>query len=199
MTAEVTAEAIFSGHTAHGWADRPVPQDMLERMVAMAGMGPTAFNQQPLRVILVTSALAKARLEPALSRGNRDKTMAAPVTAILCSDLGFWRDLPQVWPQADVRGYFDGNLQAARDSARRNATLQAGYMILAARALGLGAGPMSGFDAGRVAAEFLPAPGSGDRMADWEVNFLLNIGWPDPGAVRPRLPRHGFGHVARIV
>jgi 3-hydroxypropanoate dehydrogenase len=198
MVAEMTAEAIFAGHTAHGWADRPVPQAMLERLVAMAGMGPTAFNQQPLRVIFVTTAEGKARLEPALSRGNRDKTMAAPVTAILCSDLGFWRDLPQVWPQADVRGYFDGKPDAARDSARRNATLQAGYLILAARALGLGAGPMSGFDAGRVAGEFLPGD-SGDRMAGWEVNFLLNIGWPDPAANRPRLPRHGFGHVARIV
>lgn len=193
------AAAIFEGHTAHGWTDRPVPHDMLGRMVAMAGMGPTAFNQQPLRVIWVTSAAGKARLAPALSRGNRDKTMAAPVTGILCCDLGFWRDLPVVWPHQDVRGYFDGNPQAARDSARRNATLQAGYLIMAARALGLGAGPMSGFDAARVAADFLPPPDSDDRMAAWEVNFLLNVGWPDSAADRPRLPRHGVDHVARVI
>ncbi|QYK40000.1 MAG: malonic semialdehyde reductase [Paracoccaceae bacterium] len=191
---EAALETIFAAHTAHGWQDRPVPESLLRRMVDLAGMGPTAFNQQPLRVILVTSAEGKARLAPAMSRGNRDKTMAAPVTAILCRDLGFWRNLPDLWPAQDVRGFYDGRPEAALASATRNATLQAGYLVLAARALGLGAGPMSGFDAAAVTAAFLDGP---DR-AEWQVDFLMNIGFADPAANRPRLPRLGFDRIARM-
>lgn len=184
--------AIFEGHTAHGWQDRPLPRDLVDRAIAMATMGPTAFNCQPLRLIRVSSAEGKARLAPALSRGNHDKTMAAPVTAILCADAGFWRLLPEVWTGPDMRPLFDGKPEAARETALRNATLQAGYLILAARALGLGAGPMSGFDAAAVAAAFLSTP---DR-ADWQIICLLNLGWPDPAATRPRAPRLGPDRIA---
>ncbi|HMO71902.1 MAG TPA: malonic semialdehyde reductase [Paracoccaceae bacterium] len=190
---EAALDALFGTHTAHGWLDRPVPRGLIRRMVDLAGMGPTAFNQQPLRLILVDSAGAKARLSPALSGANRAKTMAAPVTAILCHDRGFWRHLPEVWPAQDVRGYFDGQPQAAAESARRNGTLQAGYLIMAARALGLGAGPMSGFDRAKVAAAF-----TADRQ-EWEVDMLVNIGWADPAAFRPRNPRLGFDRMAAFV
>jgi 3-hydroxypropanoate dehydrogenase len=187
-------DAVFCARTAHGWQDRPVPDALLRRVVELAAMGPTAFNQQPLRVIFVTSAEGKARLAPALSRSNRDKTLAAPVTAILCRDLGFWRALPVLWPAQDVRPFYDGRPAAAAASALRNATLQAGYLIIAARALGLGAGPMAGFDAAAVAAAFLTAP----ETAEWEVDFLLNLGWADPAAHRPRGPRLPFDRIARF-
>lgn len=186
---------VFGAHTAHGWLDRPVPEPLLRRLVELAGLGPTAFNQQPLRILFVTSPEARARLAPCMSSGNRAKTLAAPVTAILCHDLGFWRRLPALWPERDVRPFYDGRAADAERSALRNGTLQAGYLILAARALGLGAGPMSGFDAGRVAEAFLTAPDT----AEWRVDFLLNLGWPDRAADRPRLPRLDFAAVARMV
>ncbi|MGC5198763.1 malonic semialdehyde reductase, partial [Aphanothece microscopica] len=162
-----------------------MPDALLRRLVALAFGGPTAYNQQPLRVIFVTSPEGKARLAPAVSRSNRDKTLAAPVTAILCHDLRFFDHLPRLWPQADVRPWYDGHPATARDSAFRNATLQAGYLLMAARALGLDAGPMSGFDPAAVAAEFLPGRA-------WEVGFLVNLGFADPAGARPRNPRLGF-------
>lgn len=187
---EAALAAVFGAQTAHGWLDRPVPPDLIRRVVDLAGMGPTAFNQQPMRLILVQSPEAKARLAPALSNANRAKTLAAPVTAIVCHDRGFWRNLPELWPAADVRPFFDGRPEAAAESARRNGTLQAGYLVLAARALGLGAGPMSGFDRAQVAAAF-----AADRP-EWEVDMLVNLGWADPAAARPRNPRLGLDRIA---
>jgi 3-hydroxypropanoate dehydrogenase len=191
---DATLDRLFlDARSTHAFAAAPVPDAVLERLVALAMLGPTAFNQQPLRILFLRGAAAKARLAPALSSGNRDKTMAAPVTAVLCWDMGFADRLPELWPKADVRGHF-ADEHRRRDSARRNGTLQAGYLLMAARALGLGCGPMSGFDAGRVAAEFLAGSG-------WEVNLLVNLGWPAPDAPPPppRLPRLGFGDVARIL
>jgi 3-hydroxypropanoate dehydrogenase len=190
--AQAGLDLLFAAHTHHAWDARPVAEATLRRLVELAFGGPTAFNQQPLRVIFVTSPEAKARLAPALSRSNRDKTLAAPVTAILCHDLRFFDHLPRLWPQADVRSWYDGQPGPARDSAFRNATLQAGYFLMAARALGLDCGPMSGFDAAVVAAAFLEG-------RDWEVGFLMNLGHGDPAAVRPRNPRLGFDEVAAIL
>lgn len=185
-------DLLFAAHTHHAWEDRPVPVETLRRLIALAFGGPTAFNQQPLRVLFVTTPEAKARLAPAVGRSNRDKTLAAPVTAIMCHDLAFFRHLPRLWPLADVRPFYDGQPDAARTSSFRNATLQAGYFLMAARALGLDAGPMSGFDAARVTADFL-------QGRDWEVNFLVNLGHGVPAAVRPRNPRLGFDEVAAIL
>ncbi len=190
---EAGLDLLFrAAQTHHGWQDRPVPDDLLRAALDLAKMGPTAFNQQPLRVIFVTSPEGKARLSPAMSRGNHDKTMAAPVTAIMCCDLEFWRNLPELWPAADVRGFYDKSPEAARESAARNGTLQAGYFILAARALGLDCGPMSGFDRAKVAAAFL-------HGRPWEVNFLVNLGYGLPEKVNPRAPRLPFGRMAEIV
>ncbi len=175
--------ALFeAGHTAHGWLDRPVDPGLIDRAYRKAAMAPTAFNQQPMRLVLLESAEAKARLSPALSDANRAKTLAAPVAAIVCYDLAFWQHLPTLWPAKDVRGFYDGKPEAAAESAIRNGTLQAGYFLLALRAEGLGAGPMSGFHKARVQAEFLPD-------SPWQVNFLMTIGWADPAAFRPRAPR----------
>lgn len=185
-------EAAFGASTAHGWTGAPLAGDRLAEALRVAGLGPTAYNQQPLRAVFVVSEAAKARLAPAMGRSNRDKTLAAPATAILCADLEFWRHLPRLWPQADVRGHYEGRAEAARDSARLNATLQAGYLIATLRAMGLGTGPMAGFDRAAVAAAFVvPRP--------WEVLFLLNIGAADPAAARPRNPRLGLAEIAEIL
>jgi nitroreductase len=190
---EAGLDLLFrAAQTHHGWQDRPVPAQLLEQVLDLAKMGPTAFNQQPLRVIFVTTAEGKARLSRAMSRGNHDKTMAAPATAILCYDLEFWRNLPELWPQADVQGYYNKSLDAARESAQRNGTLQAGYFLMAARALGLDCGPMSGFDKAKVADAFL-------QGRPWEVNFLMNLGYGLPEKVNPRAPRLPFARMAEIV
>lgn len=171
--------------------DRPVAPELLEEVTRLAMLMPSGFNQQPLRVVWVVTPEGKARLEPALSRGNHAKTMAAPVTGILCWDTDFVAHLPVVWPQADVTGYYP-DAEARRNSARTNGLIQAGGLILAARALGLGAGPMGGFDRAKVQAEFLDGTG-------WEAGFLLNLGWPAANPPHPRLPRLPFGTVARVV
>lgn len=178
--------------THNGWQDRPVAPALLEQVLDLAKMGPTAMNQQPLRVIFVQSPEAKARLAPAMSKGNLDKTMAAPATAIMCYDLEFWRNLPELWPHADVSAGFRDKPEVARDNAQRNGTLQAGYFIMAARALGLDCGPMGGFDRGKVAAAFLDG-------RPWEVNFLINLGYGDASRVHPRNPRLPFARMAEVL
>lgn len=181
-----------NAYTHYGWQERAVTDAVLEKMVSLAETGPTAFNQQPMRVSFVRSAEAKAKLAPALSAGNLDKTMAAPVTAIISFDLDFWQNLPETFPGFDAKAFFEGNPDGARDSATRNGTLQAGYLIMAARALGLDCGPMSGFDPAKVKEAFL-------QGRNWEVNFLLNLGYGDAGMVRPRNPRLGFGRIAEML
>ena len=186
-------DLLFRDARTHGaWLDRPIPDDLLMQVVELASTGPTAFNQQPLRVIFVRSAEAKARLAPALSRGNLQKTMDAPATAILCHDRDFWKHLSEAAPGFDAAGMFEGNPDAALESARRNGTLQSGYFILAARALGLDAGPMSGFDKEKVTEAFL------SDHPTWEVNLLVNLGHGNAEALRPRRPRHPTDFTASI-
>lgn len=189
---DAALDALFRTARSHpAFADRPVEIGTLQDLTRLALLSPSGFNQQPLRIVWVTSAQGKARLEPALSRGNHAKTMAAPVTGIVCWDVNFTDHLPTVWPKADVRGFYPDE-DARRGSARTNGLLQAGALMLAARALGLGVGPMGGFDRARVQAEFLQGTG-------WEVAFLMNLGWPGDDPAEPRLPRLGFDTVARIV
>lgn len=189
---DAALDTLFRAARSHPtFADRPVVTATLQELTALALLAPSGFNQQPLRIVWVTSPEGKARLEPALSRGNHAKTMAAPVTGIVCWDLNFTDHLPTVWPKADVRSFYPDE-EARRASARTNALIQAGALILAARALGLGVGPMGGFDRARVQAEFLAGSG-------WEVAFLMNLGWPAANPDDPRAPRLGFDTVARVV
>lgn len=181
-----------NAYTHYGWQERDVTDAILEKMVSLAETGPTAFNQQPMRVTFVRSTEAKAKLAPALSAGNLEKTMAAPVTAIISFDLDFWQHLPETFPGFDAKAFFEGNPDGARVSATRNGTLQAGYLIMAARAVGLDCGPMSGFDPALVKETFL-------QGRNWEVNFLLNLGYGDADLVRARNPRLGFSRVAEIL
>lgn len=186
---QAVSQLFDDAHTPHAWLDRPVDPALIDQALAMAMLPPTAFNQQPLRLLLLQSPEAKARIAPAMSNANRPKTLAAPITAIVCYDVDFWRDMSTLWPHSDVRPFFEGNLSAAEESAQRNGTLQAGYLILALRSLGLGVGPMSGFNKAMVQDEFL-------KDAPLRVNFLMNIGWADRASFRPRNPRRTPDQIA---
>ncbi len=184
---------FLEARTANGFHPTPVPHALLEQIVTLAELGPTAANALPLRVVFVESAEGKARLLPALHAGNVDKTAAAPVTAIVAADLQFYEHLPRLFPHNDFRPMFAGeeNAQRAREFATMNATLQGAYLMLAARALGLDAGPMGGFDKAKVDAEFFP---DGTLNSLW----LVNIGYGDDTKLFDRNPRLTFEEIARF-
>ena len=193
MTATETGflAAIFrEARTFSHWQARPVPEAMVEAAFELACLGPTSANCQPLRLVLVRSPAAKERLLPCVSSGNYEKVRTAPITAIVAYDLEFFELLPRLYPHTDARGWFTTDPALAEETGFRNSSLQGAYFILALRAQGLDCGPMSGFDAAKVDAAFFP-----DYR--YRTNFLLNIGYGDRGALRPRLPRLGFDEVAR--
>jgi 3-hydroxypropanoate dehydrogenase len=186
-------DLLFRSARSHkAWLDRPVSGDLLRRVYDLARLGPTSANCSPMRVLFLTSRAAKERLRPALSPNNVDKTMQAPVTAIVAHDLEFHEQLPRLFPAADMRANFVGKPELIAVTAFRNGTLQGAYLMLAARALGLDCGGMSGFDNAKVDAEFFP---------DGRVksNFLCNLGYGDPGKLGPRGPRLPFDEVCRII
>lgn len=176
---------FYQGRTYGRFLDKPVSEETLRKAWDLARMGPTAANGQPLRVIFLRSAKARERLLTALAPNNVEKTIAAPVTAILAHDLDFFERLPVLYPHADARSWYADNPALADETAFRNGSLQAGYFILALRAVGLDAGPMSGFDNAKVDAEFF----AGTRLRS---NLLVNIGYGDVAALRPRGPRLSF-------
>jgi len=190
---EAALRQLFLDARTHiAWRDAPVDEATLRRLWDLARMPPTSANCQPVRVVFVTSAAAKEKLRPALMPGNVDKTMAAPVTAIIGHDMAFHEELPRLFPHADARSWFAGNEALIEQTAFRNGTLQGAYLMLAARALGLDCGPMSGFDAAKVDAAFFPE----GRV---KTNFLCNIGYGDPAALMPRNPRLAFDEACAIV
>lgn len=164
----------------------------LRRLYDLLKFGPTAANSCPARFVFVRSPEAKALLEPALDAGNRDKTLAAPVTVIVAYDLDFHHKLPVLFPHTDARSWFEGPRDNRLVPALRNGSLQGAYLILAARALGLDAGPMSGFDHAKVDAAFF----AGTQV---KSNFLVNLGKGDDGSIFPRSPRLSFHEACRIV
>ncbi|HXR91741.1 MAG TPA: malonic semialdehyde reductase [Steroidobacteraceae bacterium] len=180
-------------HTHNGWLDRPVTDETLRTLYDLFKLGPTSLNTCPARFVFVRSPEAKERLRPALSPGNVDKTMAAPVTAIIGYDEQFYEHMGFLFPGREgVRERFAANPANAHETAFRNGTLQGAYLIIAARAIGLDAGPMSGFDNARVDAEFF----AGTRC---KSNFLCNLGYGDPAKVRERLPRFAFETVCQVL
>ena len=188
-----TLDQLFrEAQTHNGWRPIDVPDSLLEEAVELAKMGPTSANTSPLRIVFVRSPEAKARLKGALAPGNVDKTMAAPVTAILGHDTKFYDLLPRLFPHADAKAWFVGNEVFANDTAYKNGTLQVAYFILALRAVGLDTGPMSGFDNASVDAEFFP----GGQI---KSNVLVNIGYGDPAKLFPRSPRLKFAEIATYV
>lgn len=183
---------FYQAHTHNGWQDRPVSDAQLHQLYDALRWAPTAANGSPARLVFVRSAEAKARLAPALSEGNLAKTLAAPVTVIVGMDMEFYEKLPQLSPAVDARAWFAGNDAAIQSTAFRNSSLQGGYLILAARALGLDVGPMSGFDNAQVDAAFF----AGSAV---KSNFICNIGYGDPAKIRPRAPRLAFDQACQIL
>jgi 3-hydroxypropanoate dehydrogenase len=175
------------------WQDKPVSDDLLRQVYDLMKWGPTSANCSPARILFLRTAEAKERLRHALSPTNVDKTMQAPVTAIVGHDLKFYENLPRLFPNNPAaREWFSGNPQLAEVTAFRNSTLQGGYFILAARAVGLDCGPMSGFDNSKVDAEFF----SGTSM---KSNFLCNLGYGDASKLFPRNPRLDFDEACKLL
>jgi 3-hydroxypropanoate dehydrogenase len=170
------------------WLDREVPEDLLEEAWMLARLAPTSANGSPMRLVLLRTPEEKRRLAPALDAGNREKSLSAPVVAIVAHDREFWRLLPRLYPHTDAAAWFRGDETLARETALRNGTLQAAWYMLALRALGLDVGPLSGFDAAGVDRIFF----AGTTL---ETNFVLNVGYGDPEVVRPRLPRLDFAEI----
>jgi 3-hydroxypropanoate dehydrogenase len=185
-------QLFLEARTHRQWQVKEVPDGTLKTLVDLMKMGPTSANCSPARILFVKSKAAKERLRPHLSSGNVEKTMAAPVTAIIGHDMAFYEHLPRLFPHKDARSWFVGNQELIRTTAFRNGSLQGAYLILAARALGLDVGGMSGFDNAGVDREFF-------KNTSVESNFLCNLGHGDPSGMHERLPRFGFDEVARIV
>jgi 3-hydroxypropanoate dehydrogenase len=179
-----------NARTKWEFTDEPVTDDELRALYDLVKLGPTSANCSPARFIFVRTPEGKEKLKPCLSAGNIDKVMAAPVTVIIAQDGLFYQKLPDLYPPADAKGWFSGNPDFAEDTAYRNATLQGAYLIMAARAMGLDCGAMSGFDKTKVDRAFFTAN-------SWKSNFLLNIGHAVPGEHPfPRLPKLSFDEAA---
>ena len=192
ISQEALDQLFRDARTHSTWLPEPVPVELLHKAYELARLGPTSANGSPARFVFLTSPGAKALLKPVLAPGNVDKTMAAPVTVIIAWDTQFHQHLPRLFPQFDMRSYFVGNHTLINETAFRNSSLQAAYFILAARALGLDCGPMSGFNADKLNAEFFPD-------GKWKVNLLCNLGYGDPSKLHPRNPRLNFEEASVIL
>ena len=183
---------FHQARTCYGWLNRKVPDTLLHRLVELTLLPPTSANSSPARFVFVTTPEGKEKLKPCLSSGNVDKTMAAPVTAIVAYDPEFWRHMDRLFPHGDMKTMFEKSPEMAEQASFRNGSLMGGYMILAARSLGLDCGPMSGFDATKVNETFLSG-------TTYKANFLCNIGYGDPASVKERGPKFAFDEIASIV
>jgi len=194
MLSETALDQLFrSARTYNAFLPKEVSDDQLHQIYELTKFGPTSANSSPMRVVFVRSKEAKEKLSPFMSEGNRAKTLAAPVSAIVGTDHEFYEKLPHLFPHADARSWFVGNQPAIDITAFRNASLQGAYLILAARAVGLDCGPMSGFDADGVNAAFL----AGTAV---KANFIINIGYGDASRdLFPRSPRLTFDEACKIV
>ena len=177
--------------THHAWQAKEVADGLLREIYDLAKWGPTSANSMPMRIVFAKSKAAKEKLIPALMGGNVDQVRAAPVTAIVAYDQRFYEQLPTLFPAFDMRPMFVSNPSMSEQTAFRNSSLQGAYLILAARALGLDAGPMSGFDNAKVDAAFF-------ENSSWKSNFICNLGYGDPAKLYPRGPRLSFDEACVI-
>ncbi|HBC06655.1 MAG TPA: malonic semialdehyde reductase [Rhodospirillaceae bacterium] len=196
MSDKITESALDQlfrdARTHNGWTGEPVGEDLLRQLWDLVKMAPTSANCSPARLVFVASDAAKEKLKPCLMEGNVAKTMAAPVTVIIGQDMEFYEKLPELFPHTDAKSWFAGNDDLIAETAFRNSTLQGGYLIMAARALGLDCGPMSGFDTAKVDAAFF----AGTKVT---ANFLCNIGHGTTEDLFPRSPRFAFDDACRVV
>ena len=193
IVADADLDRIFRvARTHRSWRAEPVSDVVLQAAYDLARLAPTSGNCSPMRVVFLKSPAAKERLRPALDEGNVKQTMAAPVTAIIAHDLDFVARLPKLYPYADARRWYEGKPALIETTAFRNGSLQGAYFILAARAVGLDCGPMSGFSNAKVDAEFF----AGGRV---KSNFLCNLGYGDGAGMRPRAPRLEFDEACSIL
>jgi len=190
---DAALDQIFREARTHTvWLPKPVPTELLRQIYELAALGPTSANTTPARFVFLTTREAKERLHPALAPGNVEKTMTAPVTVIVAWDTEFHEKLPKLFPHADARSWFLGKPAFIEETAFRNSSLEGAYFILAARALGLDCGPMSGFDQAKVNAEFFPD-------GKWKSNFLCNLGYGDATKIFPRNPRLSFDEACQVL
>jgi 3-hydroxypropanoate dehydrogenase len=181
-----------SARTHNVWLDKPVSDDTLKQLYDLMKWGPTSANCSPARIVFVRTPEAKERLLEGVAAGNQEKTKTAPVTAIIGFDTKFYDKLPKLFPHADARAWFANSPEVADVTARRNSSLQGGYFIIAARALGLDCGPMSGFDAAKVDEAFF-------KGTDIKSNFICNLGYGDATKLFPRSPRLEFDEACKLV
>jgi 3-hydroxypropanoate dehydrogenase len=206
-TSDEALDILFRrARTFSTWFDKPVSDDLLRDVYDLMKWGPTSMNGCPVRILFLRTNESKERLRPALAAGNVQKTMAAPVTAIIANDMRFYDKLPKLMPyNPKAAGLFENSPELAEVTAKRNATLQGAYFMLAARALGLDCGPMSGFDSARVDQEFFGAGLERNGICEeyspgrLKSNFLCNLGYGDPAGLHPRLPRLTFDEACRLL
>ena len=210
MTTTLNAEGLDllfrEARTHNAWLAKPVSDDTLRQLYDLLKWGPTSANCSPARILFLRTPEAKQRLLPALSPGNVEKTMSAPVTAIIGYDGRFYEHLPKLFPHADARSWFVNTPELAEVTARRNSSLQGAYLMFAARSLGLDCGPMSGFDHAKVDHEFFPAASSAGAIdqeyfpdSHIKTNFLCNLGYGDPAKLFPRSPRLDFDEACKLL
>lgn len=191
LSDEALDQLFREARTYNEWRDEDISDVTLQALFDLMKMGPTSANCSPLRIVFIKSDEAKEKLKPVLSEGNVEKTMTAPVTAILAEDTKFYDHMPKLFPHTDAKSWFIGNDDLIRETAFRNSTLQGAYFIMAARSLGLDCGPMSGFDTDKLNEAFF-------KDTTFKVNFLCNLGYGDPKNLFPRSPRFEFDDVCEI-
>jgi|SRR5438270_3985323 len=189
---EAIAQLFLAARTYNSWSDRSLDESTIRRLYELTAIGPTAANSNPARFLFITSAAGRERLRPHINVGNLEKTMAAPCCVIVAYDTLFYELMPQLFPSRDLKSKFESQGALVEDLVRRSATLQGAYLILAARALGLDTGPMSGFDRETLERDFFPD-------GRWKANFLCNIGYGTDEGLYPRNPRLDFDQACRIL
>ncbi|WP_110972714.1 malonic semialdehyde reductase [Pseudomonas huaxiensis] len=184
---------LFGAARSHnGWSTQGIDDDVLRQLYDLLKMAPTSANCSPGRFVFLRSMAAKERLAPALSKGNLEKTMTAPVSIVVAWDTAFYEHLPTLFPHADAKSWFTHSPEAAHETAFRNGSLQGAYLIIAARSLGLDVGALSGFEASKVDAEFFAG-------TTWTANFIVNLGHGNPEKLFGRLPRLAFEDACQLL
>lgn len=185
-------QLFLKARTYNNWKNEDVSEKILHEIYDLMKWGPTSANTCPARIVFVKSTEAKEKLKPCLAPLNVEKTMAAPVTAIIAEDMEFYEKLPQLFPHTDAKSWFSGNESLIKTTAFRNSSLQGAYFLIAARAYGLDCGPMSGFDNAKLDEAFFAG-------TKWKSNFICNLGYGDPAKLHPRSPRLAFEEACKVL